>query len=126
MLTAKIVTLGTGTSRVVRMEVASPPALSIDASLYSDPNISISGNMVASGRDMCDVDCGPAGENFTWASRDPADGFGPQMAAGNNCRTVPPLQSAQASCVGSQHPVHRAGQSMGERLQRELQREAAR
>ncbi|MCI0402578.1 MAG: hypothetical protein L0212_03540, partial [Acidobacteria bacterium] len=45
------------TSRLIRAEVAVPFSFSIDASILSQPGITVNGAMYASGRDICDPDC---------------------------------------------------------------------
>ncbi len=45
------------TSRLIRAEVAVPFSFSIDASILSEPGITVNGAMFSSGRDICDPDC---------------------------------------------------------------------
>lgn len=78
------------TSRLMRAEVAVSPPFMIDAGVLSQPGINVTGNMEASGRDICDPDC--TAEGFIFAGQ---PGFGTQPTpVGSLCNTVQPLRSA--------------------------------
>ena len=78
------------TSRLMRAEVAVSPPFMIDAGVLSQPGINVTGNMDASGRDICDPDC--TAEGFIFAGQ---AGFGTQPTpVGSLCNTVQPLRSA--------------------------------
>ena len=102
-LTAKSVEPSTGASRIVRTEVATMPSFAVDGAMHSNPNIGISGNVEASGRDICDTDCtctpGDPGCGLTAPFRFAGQpGFGSQDTLvtdpGRACRTVNPMQSS--------------------------------
>ena len=78
------------TSRLMRAEVAATPPFMIDAGVLSQPGINVTGNMDASGRDICDPDC--TAEGFIFAGQ---PGFGTQPTpVGSLCNAVQPMRSA--------------------------------
>ncbi len=104
-------------NRMVRAEVGVPTAFALDAAIISQPGINLTGQMEASGRDICDPDCLGPTNNGVLSADDPdmsgnqaglTDIFPPQNpAAGTglnfnsyseltvpaNCRHYFPMQS---------------------------------
>jgi len=98
-------------NRMVRAEVGVPSAFSLDAAILSQPGINLTGQMEASGRDICDPDCGvlaaddpdvsgnQAGLTDIFPPRNPAAGTGlnfnsyGEVTVPANCRHTFPIQS---------------------------------
>ncbi len=84
-------------NRMVRAEVGVPAAFSLDAAILSQPGINVSGQMQASGRDICDPDCSLYANGTPYPF--PPGGWGAGFNAGNtttvpaNCRFNIPMQS---------------------------------